>query len=319
LGLDTEIAAAARRLDLDLPFHRPATIGVGKIAMRELDDRVRVTLDGRLFAEYRFAGPAAAPTIFPIHATSGDPVTRGFPLEPLPGESRDHPHHVGLRLSHGDVDGLDFWHLVGREGEPAIRHRRFASDPEGPEKILRPISAWCDPEGTEVLRDERRIVFGRDGDARVIDFEVTLRALRERVTFGDTKEGSFALRLAAGLRGDRGATIRSSTGKEGGTAWGKRAPWVVVRGKLAGGATSVAIFDHPRNHAAPTWWHVRRYGLFAANPLGRRAFEGQEAPAGTTVLAEGERLHLQWRVLIFDRTPTDQELDTRWASYARRR
>ena len=47
--------------------------------------------------------------LYPLRTSAGTIVTRGFPLEPRAGERVDHPHHVGLWLNHGDVNGFDFW------------------------------------------------------------------------------------------------------------------------------------------------------------------------------------------------------------------
>ena len=40
---------------------------------------------------------------------------------------------------------------------------------------------------------------------------------------------------------------------------------------------TIVLLDHPENPGAPTYWHARGYGLFAANPLGQKAFsDGKE-------------------------------------------
>src|SRR5205809_785227 len=32
-----------------------------------------------------------------------------YPMETVPDETHDHPHHRGLWFTHGDVNGYDFW------------------------------------------------------------------------------------------------------------------------------------------------------------------------------------------------------------------
>ena len=57
-------------------------------------------------------------------------VTRGFPLEPRPGERVDHPHHVGLWFNHGDVNGVDFWNnSESLRPEHAARVARALEEP----------------------------------------------------------------------------------------------------------------------------------------------------------------------------------------------
>ena len=52
--------------------------------------------------------------------------------------------------------------------------------------------------GQTILEESRKMVFYDKPDMRVMDFDVTFKPLT-KVTFGDTKEGFFAIRLAAGL------------------------------------------------------------------------------------------------------------------------
>ena len=57
----------------------------------------------------------------------------------------------------------------------------------------------------------------------------------------------------------------------------------------------VAIFDHPANPRHPTWWHVRDYGLFAANPFGLHEFEKKPAGAGDLTVPAGKTIAFRYR------------------------
>ena len=63
-------------------------------------------------------------------------------------------------------------------------------------------------------------------ESRVIDFAITLTATEGPVTFGDTKEGSFGIRIAETMRVQRrrqcaAGHILNSEGQTDGDAWGK--------------------------------------------------------------------------------------------------
>ena len=58
---------------------------------------------------------------------------------------------------------------------------------------------WLGKDGKTVCEDERTLRFDTDGDARWIDFDITVKATDGPVTFGDTKEGTFAVRVAETL------------------------------------------------------------------------------------------------------------------------
>src|SRR6058998_4267107 len=101
------------------------------VVAREADRRVDVIIDGKPFTSYIWPTTLKKPTLFPLRSAAGTVVTRGFPLEPRKGERVDHPHHVGLWLNHGDVNGLDFWNnsdAIPAKDAPkmgTIQHRRI--------------------------------------------------------------------------------------------------------------------------------------------------------------------------------------------------
>ena len=72
-------------------------------------DRIAVEIDGKPFTELWIGPDAAKPYLFPLRSASGTKVTRGFPLDEMPGDSKDHPHHRGLNFAHADVNGSNFW------------------------------------------------------------------------------------------------------------------------------------------------------------------------------------------------------------------
>ena len=89
--------------------------------------------------------------------------------------------------------------------------------------------------------------------------------------------------------------IINSEGVTGNDTWSKRADWVDYYGPVKGEIVGVAIFDHPDNPRHPTWWHVRDYGLFAANPFGIHDFEKKPAGAGDLVIPAGQSVTFKYR------------------------
>ena len=71
---------------------------------------------------------------------------------------------------------------------------------------------------------------------------------------------------------DEGGQIINSNGLTDTKAWGQAAPWVDYSGMVDGQRLGIAILNHPSSFRFPTHWHVRTYGLFAANPFGLRDF-----------------------------------------------
>jgi len=177
---------------------------------------------------------------------------------------------------------------------------------------------WIGPDGGKVLADERTLRFGADGESRWIDFDITLTAAADEVKFGDTKEGSFGLRIAESMRTDRkmGGKIITSEGLEDDKAWGKPAAWVDYHGPVQGETLGIAILNHPSSFRYPTGWHVRTYGLFAANPFGEGDFRGEQVETAH-VLKKGESLTFRYRVIFHKGDEKQGKVAEAFAKYAK--
>ena len=170
-----------------------------------------------------------------------------------------------------------------------------------------------------MLTDERNITISAGEDnSRRIDFAITLKASHGEVVFGDTKEGTFAMRVCPSLsfegEGAQGHIVNSN-GKKDKSVWGKPAPWVTYFGPdPKGEPVNITIFDSGTNFRHPTWWHARTYGLFAANPFGKHDFEKlEDKTAGNYTLKAGESLTLRYRVLIRAGEPDAKVLESEFA------
>jgi len=59
----------------------------------------------------------------------------------------------------------------------------------------------------------------------------------------------------------------------------------------------VAILDHPAN-SRRAHWHVRGYGLFAANPFGDKTFVDSKTKEDSVTLEPGQKLHFRYLIVI---------------------
>ena len=294
---------------------------------------VTVQIDGKPFTAFYVGNENGAlkPYLHPLRAATGTIVTRGFPmLKDVPGESRDHAHHRGLWFAHGDVNGIDFWGgEVARNAakKGAITLVKVDKVKSGAKSgSIDATFRWHGPDGKTLITETRRMVFYSAPSTRTIDFDITLKAV-EKVKFGDTKEGTFAIRLAAGLEEPqpksppeprRTGLMVTSDGKTGEKqVWGKRAPWVDYAGELAGEKVGVAIFDHPSNPRHPTYWHSRSYGLFAANAFGVHDFENDKTKDGSLTLEPGQTVRFRYRVIIHPGDAAAAGLEKLYREYSR--
>jgi hypothetical protein len=160
---------------------------------------------------------------------------------------------------------------------------------------------WLAPDGAPVLSDVRRFEFYNDRGRRIIDCDFRLIASDGDVHFGDTKEGTFGIRVAGTMKvdADPGGQITNAAGETNKAAWGERSPWVDYSGPVDGDTAGITVHSHPSSHNDPCRWHVRTYGLFAANPFGVYHFEGGDKTDGFK-LADGESISLNYRVVLHE-------------------
>jgi hypothetical protein len=244
-------------------------------------------------------------------------------MEEVAGEEQDHPHHKSLWYAHGAVNGHDFWSESQTAGRTV--HEEFLELASGRESgVIRSRNRLIARDGTVVATDERTLRIHNRTGYRLFDIEVTVHATHGDLTFGDTKEGTMAVRLAETMRltpnkanrGKPGGHIVTSTGVRDGETWGKRAAWVDYYGPVEGGIAGVAIFDHPDNPRHPTWWHVRDYGLFAANPFGVHDFERQPAGTGDYRVPAGGSVTFRYRFYIHRGDEREADVAGHYEEYA---
>jgi hypothetical protein len=302
------------------------------VKITEQPDKLRVEINGELFTEYCFKG---APHVYfyPLLGPGGAPMTRNWPMKDVEGEEHDHPHHRSLWYSHGLVNGVDFWAEGAKAGK--IVHDKFLEVKSGAQSgVIRSANNWIAPDGSVTITDERTFrVFAGPHNERLFDFEVTLKAGDKEIVLGDTKEGSMAVRVNESMRGilpkksgEKSARVGqgrialstgvSTSGKGDDNTWGKRGAWCDYSGPVAGKTLGIAIFDHPSNPKHPTWWHVREYGLFAANPFGVSDFEKKPKGTGDLTIPAGKSLTFKYRFYIHEGDETQAKVTERFKDYA---
>lgn len=289
------------------------------VTITELTNRLRVEIGSKLFTEYYFKD-VPRPFCYPLNGPGDVPLTRNFPMENVAGEDQDHPHHRSLWFTHGSVNGVDFWSESPKAGK--IVHDKFVQIKSGAkEGVITSRNKWMDVNGVLVCEDERtlRIYGNKEKASRIVDFEITLKAPdQKKVIFGDTKEGSMAVRVAKSMQVIRGdGHIVMSTGLRDTETWGKRAAWCDYYGPVEGKILGVAIFDHPKNPRHPTWWHVRDYGLFAANPFGAHDFEKKPAGEGDLAIPAGGTVTFRYRFILHEGDEKQARLEKLYKEFSK--
>jgi len=287
--------------------------------LREEESAVAILIGGRPFGSYMFGSDLPKPCLWPLAGPGGTRMTRSWPLAPEPEwktDSRDHVHHKGLWVAHGDVNGADLW--GEGEGSGRIVHREFSRELAGPVYAeLVALNDWRSSGGDALCAEERAVRAMRLGDdSRLVDLTIRLRAAEGDVALGDTKEaGLCAVRVASSM--ERRCVIESSAGGLGeDECWGRPAHWVDVSGSAGGRHRGVAILDHPENPRHPTRWHVREYGLFAANPFGLSDYKRGHERDGAMTVAGGDELTFRYRVVLHKGGAKSGRVRQRWLDLA---
>jgi hypothetical protein len=268
-----------------------------------------------LVGRYHHGPDVTKPYLWPVNGPGGRAMTRAWPIDKaLPRGSTDHVHHKSVWFCHGDVipeglelksrvrdvTGADFW-SEGR-GHGQIVCTRVAPPKLGDHQgRVETQNEWRTADGTKIIDEMRTIHLVDFGDTRLFVFDIDLHASAVPITFGDTKEGSFGVRVNDAIREQtRNGKIENADGKVGErNCWGRLSAWCDYSGTIDGKSVGLAVLDDPSNRY-PACWHVRTYGLMAANPFGRSksGFPAMKGRSDLVKLAKGEHLKLRYGVLI---------------------
>ena len=280
------------------------------VKIKQDKDAFEFYIGNDLVTRYHTAG-FAKPIFWPVNAPGGVPLTRNYP--PPEGQAKDHPHQKSAWFCHGDVipegidikskikgvAGVDFWSEAKGHGQIQCKS---VAEIVGDTKIMTE-NEWRTAEGQKIMDEARTIRLYDLGKARLIVVNIDLHASVCPITFGDTKEGSFGIRINdvinAGKTGK--GKIQNAEGKIGEKdCWGQISAWCDYSGPIDGKEVGLAIFADPKN-AYPSVWHVRGYGLMAANPFGRYKHAQFPAMKGNDKLVrldKGQHLQLRYGMLL---------------------
>jgi hypothetical protein len=292
----------------------------GQVFFEKKTDGVLIRINEKPFSALHYGKETGKPFLHPLLTVAGgpDPVTRGFPVDPGPGDSTDHPNQRGLSVGAERVNGQDFW-----DNEPTgpgtwprdkgtIVFKELTEATDGVERgTLGMLAHWVSHEGKLWLIERRKITFySKPANTRTLDVEIELEA-NEPVTFDDHQSAIIGLRLALPFDTHYdGWVVNAAGGLNEPGVRGRRSPWLAWTGITSGGQRMVvAMFDHPSNLNYPTRWQVRDKGFFMANPFGGRTFAPFDATAAKESaeyrMRRGDKLRLRYRILIY---PSEREV-----------
>jgi len=283
------------------------------VTVQKKPDQLDFRAGNDLVASYHSGSNLAKPYLWPLNAPGGVTVTRAWPIvKDESAGTNDHPHHKSAWFCHGDIipvgiefpkrggeiQGVDFW------SENAGRGQMVCVGLESPERgrvVTR--NEWRTSDGHKILDEVRTISLSEKAGGHLFAVNCELTASVCPLVFGDTKEGSFGVRVSDKLlvkNKDRNrkdiknpkSVIRNAEGKTGEKeCWGYVSVWCDYSGEIDGKPVGVAVFADPSNKY-PSAWHVRDYGLLAANPFGRShsGFPGMKGRTDLVKMDKGERL-----------------------------
>ena len=287
----------------------PVAAAEAVVDLQQSDDRVTVHIGNETFTEYVFHG-YKKPFFRDLHVAGGLVVTRSLDA----ADVTDHPHHKGLWIAVDEVGESRHWNenqTIRSESVKIVQQRDGDADRPA---VFTTVNTWLNADAEPLLTETTTWTITSD---RLIAAVIQLTpAGTQPVTFHDTKEGFFAVRMANALRVKGGSgKITNAHGDQGeDRVWGQPAEWVDYSGTKDGQAVGIALFDHPDN-PRPSRYHVRDYGLFAISPFGESAYTNGKQDAQPVTLAPGEELTLRYAAFVHTGNATAADVAARHQRY----
>lgn len=294
------------------------------VAIEVLKDQAIIfRADKQEVTRYHVAPAVAKPYFWPVIAPNGVPLTRAWPMDKAePNTQDDHIHQKSAWFCHGDVipegielkkkirgvEGVDFWSEADGHGKILCTKIDKVEQEMAHAKVTT-LNEWRTGDGVKILDESRVLHVYNFGDAQLIVFDIDLHASVCPITFGDTKEGSFGVRVRESITEEKGkGKLTNAEGKQGEGArsnrdktgvWGLVSAWCDYSGPVDNGVAGITIFADPGN-PYPTCWHSRGYGLMAANPFGREksGFPAMAGKKDLVKMAKGDHLKLRYGIYL---------------------
>ncbi len=264
----------------------------GNLSLLSNNEKLDILYDEKLFTSYQYSSKLKKPFLGPVYTKTGNTFTRPDMYH------EEHPHQRSIFIGVGDVNGVDLWNEPENSGfikkgipQNIICGSAYAS--------FEANNVWCDKDGKALVDETRKTIFYNQSErCRYIDLEITFLASYGDVVFGNTKEaGPLGIRVNELLNVKHGGYMKNSYGANGESeCWSKSAQWCLYGGKLDDEDCAIAVFDNEDNERYPTCWHIRNYGLFAANNLFFR---------GGLTIKENEKLTYKFRICFFNENAED--------------
>lgn len=282
------------------------TVSAAELKATRVGARIDVTIGAEFFTSYRFSPEEKYPFFFPVNGPSGVSVTSM--------RNGQYPHHTSLFFGCDKVNGGNYWQ-EGNERGQIFSDGPVLEKAAGPEIVITDVCQWKRSGAEQPIRDSRRIVISAPSKTlRQIDFAITLEPLMA-VTIEKTNHSFFSVRMDPDLTPVMGGAMINAEGAAGEKAtFGQPSAWMATYGKRGNGQVEgLAILQHPGNPWAPSPWFTRDYGFMSPTPM----YWPKDGTA--TKLAQGEKVILRYRVLVFSGDPATVDLARQYADYAGRK
>jgi hypothetical protein len=255
-----------------------------KLAAKLEENRIIVTVGGKVFTCYKFDKSQKYPYFWPVNGPASD--------ESITTEtSQPYPHHHSLFFSCDRVNGGNYWQESNEQGQIISQGPRIIEEADNRITFVDEC-LWQQPGKEPVIRDRRTVIItAPSADLRFIDFEIALEPLTD-IQILKTNHSLFSARVVPELSVNSGGTLINAEGKTGEKeTWGIASPWCDYSGIRGSVIEGIAILQHPHNRWFPSKWFTRDYGFFSPTPM--FWLEGDRLE-----LSKGQVLTLKYRVVV---------------------